>query len=359
MKILDRYVLIRYLKSFFWSILSAVIIFLVVNIVEQMDRFIDGNVDLILIARFYYLYIPYIIYLVLPVSTLLATLFTIGGMSSTNELSAMHVSGVPFSRPLIILLSAASMIAVGGFVLGESVIPGANRERMDIWRYDVKKLSRETQTRLGKLYLQISPGRHLHLDHYDSITREAFGISISQTDYGTITERIDAEKMVWRDKQWHLQGAIQQRFHSDGSIAWSRDIGMSIAGKGYRPDELESIQTVPEEMNWRELRDFIQQLKTAGSMSRKWEVEKLFKVSLPVAAIIIVLFGAPVAAMKRRGGTALGFGLSLFICFIYFGFIQVGKVLGYNGTLPPIVSAWIGNVFFGILGLGVLGKSST
>jgi lipopolysaccharide export LptBFGC system permease protein LptF len=50
----------------------------------------------------------------------------------------------------------------------------------------------------------------------------------------------------------------------------------------------------------------------------------------------------------------LGFGLSLLVCFVYFGFMQTGKILGYSGDIPPQVAAWTGNVVFAILGIVLL-----
>ena len=117
---------------------------------------------------------------------------------------------------------------------------------------------------------------------------------------------------------------------------------------------MEKVQIRPEEMNYIELRDYIRKQKSIGANIVKWKVDLLSKVSLPAATIIIVLFGAPIASIRRRSGTVLGFGLALFICFIYFGFIQIGKVLGHKAVLEPLVSAWAGNVFFGLLGLAIL-----
>ena len=356
MKILDRYIIIRYLGKLVWSIILAMVVFIVVDLVQMLDKFIDNSVPVNIVIRFYQLYIPYIIYLILPVATLLATLFTIGGFNMTNELSAMMVTGVSFYRPLSLLLVTAVFIACGGFILSETVMPEANRQRMDIYRYEVKKLPRETRSRFGQLYMQVGSDQLLSIDRYNPNTREAYGIHLVSPENGKLRMRTDAEKMVWRDNAWFLQGAIRRNFDINGDIIWQREADISISGKGLKPDALEKVQTSPEEMNWEDLKEFIGKMSLAGGNTTKWEVDLLFKVSLPAAAVIIVLFGAPIASIRRRGGTALGFGLALFICFIYFGFIQVGKVLGYNGSISPLVSAWIGNVFFGFLGLTILLK---
>ncbi len=356
MKILDRYIAFRYIGNLVWSLLSAVVIFIVVNNVDNLDSFIDNHVPAHEVFRYYYLFIPYITYLTLPIATLLATLFTIGGLTQTNELTAMHASGIPFRRPLIILLIVATLCSAGGLYMGETLVPIANRQRLDIERYEVKRIPRETRANLGRLYFQLGGGKQLFIGRYASETGEAYDIQMVTADSGRISSRIDADKMVWRDGRWLLQGSIMKKFNGPMMTIDSHP-PRELQFKGLQPEGFAQMQTAPEELNYFELKRFIERLSISGSDTRRWEVELLFKVSLPVAGVVIVLFGAPIAAVRRRGGTAVAFGLALFICFIYFGFIQVGKVMGYSGILPPLISAWIGNLFFGALGIFVTARS--
>jgi len=350
-KLLDSYITYRYINRLFWSVAAAVMIFLVVNNVDNLDNFIDNHVPARDIIRYYYLYIPYIVYLTLPVATLLATLFTIGGLTRTNELSAMHSSGVPFRRPLALLLTTAAVCAVGIYYLGETLVPAANRSRLDIERYEVRRIPRETRANLGRLYFQFGAGKQLYIDRFNAETGEAYGIQLTNVNEGRITSRIDAEKMVWRDGKWRLQGAVEKRFAPAGALIIKDCSVKELDFKGLRPEGFASIQTQPDEMNYNELRAFIERLSLSGGDPRRWQVDLRFKIALPTAAVVIVLFGAPIAAVRRRSGTAVAFGLALFICFIYFGFMQVGKIAGYQAVLPPTFAAWSGNIFFGALGL--------
>lgn len=341
----------------FFSWIAAIVVFLVVNSVENLDKFIDKQVPGATILQYYLLFIPHIIYLILPAVTLLATLFTVGGFTASNELTAIKVAGVPFSRVMLILLITASVCAGGVYFLGETVIPGTNRQQMDIWRYEVKKIPRENRAVRGRIYLQVGQKNQMYIENYRAASREAMGIKMMNVVNGKIKGRIDAEKMIWRDNAWHVQGATKRTFGDDGAITWISDAGFVLNENVLRPDQFEKVQTKPEEMNSLELRDFIHRLKHVGGLTRRWEVELLAKFSTPAAAVIIVFFGAPIAAVRRRGGTVLGFGISLFVCFIYFGLIQVGKVLGFNGTIPPWSAAWGGNIVFGMLGMWMLVRS--
>lgn len=358
MNILDRYIIWLFISRLLWAMAASLLVFIVVDNVENLDKFIDSGVPMQRVLYYYLLYVPYILYLVLPVATLLATLFTIGGMTMNNELTAMHSAGVPFLKPLYLLIVASTLGAVGAFFIGETWLPQSNRIRMEIYRYEVKRIPRETRTNMGRLYFQYGEGKQIYLDRYNPLSREAFGVELVETGNGSLMRRVEVEKLVWRDGLWWLQGGFEKRFQPDGGVLFTRPQEKTLMLPGLRPDQLERVQTAPEELNYRELKEFIQRLKITGSPVQKWEVDRLFKLSLPAAAIIIVLFGAPIAAIRRRGGTALGFGLALFICFIYYGLIQVGKTLGYSGALPPLISAWAGNMLFGALGLVIWARSS-
>jgi lipopolysaccharide export system permease protein len=308
-------------------------------------------------AKYYYLYLPYIAYLIYPVAALLATLFTVGGLTVTNELVAIKVSGVSFSRVLSLLLLTTSIGAFGTYVLGETLIPSANRQREDLYRYEIKRMPRENRAKHGRIYVQVGKNRQLYINRYKPQTREAIGIQLIERDKGRVIRRVDAEKMIWLDNEWYFQGAQERIFSDSSHVVWNWNVEEKISGRGLHPEEFERVKTKPEELNREELLEFIQRIRNSGGKTLKWETEAFSKVAQPVAAVIIVLFGAPMASIRRRGGTALGFGLSLFICFVYFGIIQIGKVFGYNGTIDPWLGAWIGNIFFGIVGFYLILKT--
>jgi lipopolysaccharide export system permease protein len=147
-----------------------------------------------------------------------------------------------------------------------------------------------------------------------------------------------------------LYNAVIRTFE-DTHIAVEKKDSLFRGDFGITPEDLARVNIEPEEMNYFDLQSMVNRLQASGIRAGKWLVDLAFKVSQPFAAAIIVLFGVPFAAFRRRGGLVLGFGLSLLVCFVYFGFIQVGKIMGYNGTIPAQVAAWSGNVIFGVLGL--------
>jgi lipopolysaccharide export system permease protein len=163
--------------------------------------------------------------------------------------------------------------------------------------------------------------------------------------------------MIWQDSAWVLEAGYERLFTKDREVTSSfptKD-GFNIT---FRPNDIAQIQKRAEEMSFSELKNFINEVKRTGGNPARWLVELYLKIAFPFANLIIILFGAPLASKKTRSGTAVSFGISLFICFLYFGIIKVSQSLGHNGNLPPLLSAWLGNLVFGAGALFVLVKSN-
>ena len=81
-------------------------IFLVVNLMENLDEFLDRKVAFSIIAEYYLSFFPEILKLLTPVAMLISTLFSIGGLSNNNELTAMKTGGLSLYRlmtPLVLV----------------------------------------------------------------------------------------------------------------------------------------------------------------------------------------------------------------------------------------------------------------
>jgi lipopolysaccharide export system permease protein len=102
-------------------------------------------------------------------------------------------------------------------------------------------------------------------------------------------------------------------------------------------------------MNFMELNDFIVKLRMSGARAERWEVDYHLKFAYPLTCFFMVVFGAPLAAARKKSGAGLNIFLTLVICFGYYSMIQLGRFMGYNQTLDPVQAAWIGNTIFGFL----------
>ncbi len=349
---IDRYIIKRFFFNLLLGVLAWIIIFVVVDLIENISHFLDRNATYSQIFFYYVYYIPYIISLTLPVAMLLSTLFTLSVMAVNNEIVALLSSGISLLRILLPLFVLGLFVSVGAFFFNEVIVPYANQKRYDIKRYQVDKEPRPKYRSRSNVYLQIDPNKTLSARYFNGVSNQASEVSIKIFSGPVLRERIDARKMVWQDSVWKMFGVTVRSFSGDRERLFQKPDTV-LTNLDILPEDLAIVQKKPEEMSYTELTQFIAELRALGANPRKWIVERHLKISLPFANFIVVLLGAPLASRKRKGGMGLNFGFSLGISFVYFFVVRVGQVLGHQGSLSPLLGAWLGNLVF--LTLGIVG----
>ena len=116
------------------------------------------------------------------------------------------------------------------------------------------------------------------------------------------------------------------------------------------PSDFARIDKEPEEMDYFQLSEYIQQVRKKGGDASEWLVDLYMKIAFPFASLVIVFFGAPLAAGSTSHGKTASFGIALVICFIYYTLINAFQILGRNGALDSMMAAWLPNGMFLIIG---------
>lgn len=356
MKILENYVSRQFLAAMGFGLVAFLVIFVVVDLVEHIDTFIDKQVPVLLVAEYYLFFTPFIILLTLPVAMLLASLFSISSLSRHNELMAMKGAGISLYRILLPLFRLALMVSLFSLLMGEFVVPYTNQKKAHIYRREIKRRGQPVRLVRRNLYLQGTQGRIYYIKEYDGQKQAGHGLVIQRYQGGRLTTRIDAQEMIWEKGGWTLKEGLVREFEGqeEKAVPFER---LRRPDLEETPQDLLRRQKDPEEMDYFELRAYIQRIQRSGGEVHREQVDLSLKIAFPFANLIIVLFGAPLASNPRRSGAAVSFAISLFICFVYFSFLRLGQALGYEGSLPPLLAAWMGNIFFGLAGVVVLIKS--
>jgi len=91
---------------------------------------------------------------------------------------------------------------------------------------------------------------------------------------------------------------------------------------------------------------------------RQLQVEIHKKYAIPVACVVFVLLGAPLAIRSGRGGMATAITLSILCFFVYYLFLTGGEKLADRRLLPPALAMWSANIVFGAIGLALTWRAS-
>ncbi|MDP2359517.1 MAG: LptF/LptG family permease [bacterium] len=344
MSILTRYLLRRFLGIALFTALASLLVFITVDLMEHLDKFIDTQTPGSVILRYYILYTPQILTLIFPVILLLTTVFTLGGLVKRMEVTAMKAGGVSPGR-LMRLMALWALVASGlSFLVGETLVTDTARERMEIYRTTVKRMPATLTENSGRIYFQNDERSFLTLENYSIDTGWGRRATYLHIENDRVMWRLDADTLRHTDQGWLLLSGEERRLWP--SHASRRFTLRMLDELKLDPGDIETLQAVPEEMNLRELEAFIDRQKQAGAYTRRWEVNAHGKMASPVANLVIVLFGVPLALRRHRAGLMLGFGLSLLAAFAYYGLQVVCQNLGYKALLSPPLAAWLPNAAF-------------
>jgi len=355
MKILDRYLLSKFIFIFSAAMLVFLAIFHVVNIIENMDRFISHHMTIVEIGKYYWYQLPFFIDIATPMSMLLAAVFTLGGMSRDNELTAIKALGISLYRVCLPLLIFAMFMSVASFFFNDFVVIPYNRKKTQVEKKLMNRHKDFSKKIFRNIMLQDNPQRNLVIGKYYLDRKLGRNVSIQIMQNNTLKERIDAETIKYNSehKTWEIHHFTVRKFKDSAEVSVKSSEGDSLINLNLRPADFAKKNIKPKNMRIGELDSFISRLEHTGNDATRWKVKFNYKIAFPLTSFIVVLFGLPLTAMFRRNSIGYGAGISLLVIFIYYGFIKFGEILGYKGILSPFWAAWVGNVVF-LIGGGIL-----
>ncbi len=358
MTTIDRYVLRQFIITMFFALAAFILIFVVVDMMENLDDFLDKNAGMAIIATYYVYFIPEIIKLLVPVAMLLSALFTTGRLSTFNELTALKSSGYSLYRFMMPVLAFALIVSALSVYFNGWVVPFANKKKLDIGRvYFQKNIEFVSK---NNIYIQDSPTRILSIGVFDDRRNIALRVSVEDFDphdQTILTGRFDAKEMHWKaaDETWSLIDGLERHF-TNGKETVIPFRELPLGKLNFSPEDVKKKQEKPDEMDYPDLKTFIDNQQRAGQDVSRWLVDFYGKISFPFASFIVVLFGIPFSSIKRRSGLGVEFGIALLICFLYMIFLKVSQAFGYNGDLDPLLTAWLANILFLMAGMYTLAR---
>jgi lipopolysaccharide export system permease protein len=139
LKILDRYILSRFLFNFTSSFVILMFIFIFQAIWFFIEEFAGKGLDLVIIAKFLFYYSPTLVNKVLPLTVLLASIMTFGSFAENYEFAAMKASGISLQRAMRSLMVFMVLLGIGTFFFANDVIPKAENKSYNL-RKNIAKL---------------------------------------------------------------------------------------------------------------------------------------------------------------------------------------------------------------------------
>ena len=132
MKILDRYILSSYLKTFFTVFVILMFIFVLQTIWLYIGELAGKDLDLDIIFKFLLYFSPKLIPLVLPLTILLTSIMTFGSFAENYEFAAMKSAGISLQRAMRSLTFFILLVSATAFLFANNVIPAAEYKSINL-----------------------------------------------------------------------------------------------------------------------------------------------------------------------------------------------------------------------------------
>ena len=352
---LDRYVLREFTKVLVLVLVSAAVLFLIVDYTEIASDISANSIPTHVVFAYYRYFVLQVVAMpVLPLSLLLSTLVTFGVFSKNNEVTAIKSNGVSLYRITLPIVAVAILVSVISYLLFDFVLPYSN-DRANQLRDQIKgKHTARTFSVEQRQWIfgeGKAGGRHLfNFLSLDRDKQELSQVHVFEFDpnHFRLTRRIYAETARYDGTGWWFSKGWIRSFSDDGSSSYTPILNPIKLQYREAPEYFATEVKQPNQMSYGELSRYIANLKRSGYSSDELVVKLYQKTSEPFVSLIMVLIALPFAFRIGKRGTLYGVGIAIFLSFVYYAFYVGFTKFGEVGNLPAILSAWSANILFAI-----------
>ncbi|MFZ1137463.1 MAG: LPS export ABC transporter permease LptF [Candidatus Korobacteraceae bacterium] len=351
--ILDDMILRDFAMYLIMILATFLILALVFTFFELLTDIVRNKVSFIVLAEYLLNLSPSLIYLMAPMSVLLAVLITFGLMEKSSELTAMKATGISIYRATLPVLVLAALFATGLFIFDQAYIPHTNR-RQEILRNQIKGKPPQTYLQADRKWIFGESNQIYYYQVFDPDTDRFGGISVFEFDPTTfqMTRRIHADAAHWEPglKKWVFENGWTRSLRG-ASILEYRTFDVATFNElsedpGYFKKEVRQSS----EMDYETLRNYIQDLQQSGFDTVRLKVQLQKKIAFPLITLVMAILAIPFAARGRQGGALAGVAIALGIAIVYWVTAGIFEAMGNANQLPALLAAWAPDFIFALAG---------
>jgi len=347
LRIIDRYIIRKFLGTFFLTITLILSIAIVFDISEKIEDFITKGASAKEIIVDYYLnFLVFYGNLFSSMIVFIATIFFTSRMTGNTEIVAILTGGVSFKRMMWPYFISSTIIALISLGLSHYVIPKTNVKRIG---FQKTYIDRKQDDRFKNIHRQIKPGHIIYFENYNTTRKTGYHFTYEVFDEESrmsYKRKADFIRLDTAKNRWTLDNYFVRTIDANGVETLKNGRRKDTVFDFKASDIVPKLYTV-EMMNTTELNQFIEAEKLRGSENINFYlIEKYKRTSWPVATYILVLIGVSISSKKTRGGLGLNIAIGLGICVSYIFFMQISTTFATVGSFPPLLAVWIPNIFF-------------
>ena len=350
-KILDRYIIRKFIGTYFFAIALIISISIVFDINENLAKFTQFHAPLKAIVFDYYAnFVPYFANLFSPLFVFIAVIFFTSKLAGNSEIISMLASGVSFKRLMRPYMISAALISLMTFYLGSYVIPKGTVIRQN---FETLYKNKRKNTSAENVQLQVGKGVIAYMQHYDNTLKRGYGFCLDKFENKKLVSHMTAQeiqydtisdsKYHWKATTWRIRELRGLREKITNGAKMDTLIMME-------PTDLVFSKGQQETFTSPQLREYInKQIDRGSSNVVQYEVEYHKRIASSFASFILTTIGVSLSSRKRKGGMGLYLGIGLALSFGYIMLQTVSSTFAINANTPPMLAAWLPNIILGTM----------
>ncbi|MDR2563721.1 MAG: LptF/LptG family permease [Prevotellaceae bacterium] len=349
LKTIDRYIIRKFIGTYFFAILLIICIVIIFDISEKIDDFVSKKAPLDKIIFDYYLnFIPFFLNAFSSLFVFIAVIFFTSKMAYNTEIIAILSNGTGFLRMLFPYFISASIIFTFSLTLNHFIIPQANKVRL---AFEDQYINKPYRKQSLNLHLQVEPGIYLYISNFFHYNNRAENFSLERFEKNRLQSKLVSEHATWdtTSGKWNLHNCFIRDIQDSAEIISAHQQLDTMVN--FSAEELRQRDSKIMAMNYFELSQFIKEQKMRGVKSTAAVLEQYNRTSIPFSVFILTLIGVSLSSRKVRGGIGLQIGAGIALSFTYILLLRFSEVFIQVGLATPPTAAWLPNLLFLIIAI--------
>jgi len=360
LKLLDKYIIKELIDPFLFGLISFSLILSASMVLFELTRAVVLQGMPLLIALRLFLYrLPSVVVYIFPMATLLAALLGFSRLSKDSEIIAFKASGISIFRIMIPVIFLGFFISFVTLSFYEIVVPEANKAAKNLMvEFSTKRAPRIEENIFVPEIEKGALKRMFYARRLTGVTME--GVIVSEFDTGKLTQIINANSAQWLadQNQWLFKNGIIYLLSEAGEYKHLIKFDEQKVAIKYSPADLLAGERSPDDMNIRELRQYIILKEKMGVKVVDLNIQLNMKMSIPFACLVFAMLGAPLGISPRRVSSSVGLGLSIIVIFIYYVLMFSSMAFGELEWIAPGMAAWLPNIITGGIGFFFINQAA-
>lgn len=357
MKLIDKYILKRYIFTFLGMTVLFIPIGIMIDIAEKVGKMIESDVPITEILQYYWNFTLYIGSILMPIFLSLSIIFFTSKLAANTEIVALLSSGISFKRFLKPYFIGASLVASLMFILVMFIVPKASEGYHEFYHKYLG--SKNLQTISTNVYNQISENEFVYVSSYDPARQRGYNFTLEHfDDNDRLDYKISAFSIRYKKNDSSYQMTTYQKRTMLDSITIIENKATLDTVLNFEISDLTPVSYIAETKNLMELNRFIEEQKAKGAANINTYILVRYKRwFMPISIFILTLISVSVSAIKRRGGMGLNLAIGVLVAFMYIFFDRVFGTLATQSGLSPFLAVFIPNLLFAVLGVYLLNNA--